>query len=303
MSNSKITEEMFNQILEEIDGKLKGQLEWMSKSDDIDKCEEENRLAKCVLKELKEFYQNTNDVLFKIIATKSLSVTGGLPNLADLFVLFPEGDSPLEQKYYSKIAEFNKQFIIDNVTSIPTHILIKYLAFAIGNSSIGKEFIDAMKLDPNSPPKYKEEFNPETYDRRWYDKVYAKEPESILEQLEKANRCAYNNEYNMAIHCYMKILNTSNGEFYNNVAIYYMLCKLIESESDVLLAQMNINNLILAQPAFETSKECAFLRALINALTHYDTEVYTSAIRDYDAQFPLEQTLVTLLLRVKSAFL
>ncbi len=86
---------------------------------------------------------------------KALSVSKFTGNIYNLFEdpTLSETRS-LELEYLTMLNEFNKNFIIDNIHKISITSLIRYLAYSIGDKSMNKEFIDAMKLDIDAPRHY-----------------------------------------------------------------------------------------------------------------------------------------------------
>ena len=66
-----------------------------------------------------------------------------------------------------------------------------------------------------------------------------------------------------------------------------------------MTAKRNLERYIATDPAFQTTRECKFLRALIEAVENGDVQAFSTACMDYDQIMKLDNWKTGILLKIK----
>jgi hypothetical protein len=143
------------------------------------------------LSELKLLYEKFGEKQLFDLASSAIQFDSGACHLNALFKELP--DETLENEYNLELAELNRKFLSKALAKhdpiLPPINTIKYLAVAIANDEISREFIDAVRLHPDSTlfsKEYIETYAESLKNGSWYTNTKP-DSEIIQEGINKAD--------------------------------------------------------------------------------------------------------------------
>ena len=292
----------------QFDEQLQTEKEYNLGTEDWKLYKKKYQLKIAALNEFQDLYSKVGEKNFIKLAFSAITLNEGLCSPTELFI---DGDQ-LEQKYYIQLREFNKRFLIDNITNVPINITLKFLTESLVEGNISKDFIDAMKLSPDAPIEYrnslksgkwdndkeeeegkKEKGNMEIKNKYWYDVEEMKESEE--DQIKEADLLALNNKFEESIRIYKTFIreNTSSD------LIYKMLLCIIASD-DIILAKRELERTEEVD-VFINTFEYRLIKELIPCIENIDYTSFNSCIHKYNEERNFEFTwTTTILLKIKN---
>ena len=162
------------------------------------------------LSELKSLYEKLGDEQFFNLASSAIISDSGSCNPHDLFSKLP--NKILQDEYKLELDELNRKFLSKALVrhdydSLPIHIM-GFLASSICTDNISKEFIDSIRLNPDSTlfsKEYVESYAESLKNGSWHtnNKPYI---EIIQEGINKADELVLEKRTWSAIHLYEKVI-------------------------------------------------------------------------------------------------
>ena len=308
----KMEEKDFAQIQKEFDD-YQTILTWSSSDPILWKAYNESYSLKTkALAELKSLYQEIGEKQFLKLASISILEDPYNCDPVDLV-----NDTSLEKQYYIELAEFNKKFlskVLNQLTPDKTADVIKYLSNSIGTGIISKGFVDAIRLNPESPlfsKEYIEAYRESLKDGDWStDKRLEQDKleSEIEEKLIFADSEALNNNYTKAIDLYRNVLilismldNSKHKYKHKSIISKIIICWL--SEGDLIEAQRNLERFTdkesdLFNVEFSESEQPLHLKELLDTMMSYDLIEFTNVIKKYYNNS--DSWLITMLLKCKN---
>ena len=310
----KMEEKDFAQIQKEFDD-YQTILTWSSSDPILWKAYNESYSLKTkALAELKSLYQEIGEKQFLKLASISILEDPYNCDPVDLV-----NDTSLEKQYYIELAEFNKKFlskVLNQLTPDKTADVIKYLSNSIGTGIISKGFVDAIRLNPESPlfsKEYIEAYRESLKDGDWStDKRLEQDKleSEIEEKLIFADSEALNNNYTKAIDLYRNVLilismldNGTNKQQQKHVSIISKIIICWLAEGDLIEAQRNLERFTdkesdLFNVEFSESEQPLHLKELLDTMMSYDLIEFTNVVRKYYNNS--DSWLITMLLKCKN---
>lgn len=131
------------------------------------------------------------------------------------------------------------------------------------------------------------------------------------ESSASANRCLLNvarysaqlEQYQKAIDIYERVANSciDNNLLKYSAKEYFFRAALCHMCIDLLNAQIAIKRYEETYPAFGDSRECKFVKQLLDELEAQDLDGFTQVVADYDSISRLDQWFTTILLKIKKS--
>ena len=267
--------------------------------------------------ELKSLYEKLGGDQFMKLASSTILFDSAFCDPYPLFGLLPESDNidELVNQYEEELAEVNKKFLskfIVNADSSVHSYIIEYLVGSIGTETISKEFIDALRLNPDSTLFSKE--NIEAYGESLKDGDWTKELEQdsndklIREALEMANDYAIKENYYDAKRMYENAIEMiqNNDLLLIDTIFKKLLCVFVTSS----MLDYEITKLSDKYPIFKESKQYAYLQIVKKVVEitfdrdlkiQYETE-FNEATDKYLDNNVVDPITNTLFLKIKDKY-
>lgn len=134
----------FDEIKKELDKKEldeKDKMSWLKQKDKW-------LLRRNTFSELKSLHEKLGTEQLMTLASSAILSDTGTCNPDHLFVILK--NETLEEQYDLEIANLNRKFLSKAISSCDSDSIIKYFIYAIEHGFISKEFIDSIRLNPNS---------------------------------------------------------------------------------------------------------------------------------------------------------
>ena len=278
----------FDKISKDFEYELKDNVAWSLGTQVWHEYNKTYKLTIMALNELKTLYLEIGPDNFIPIVKNALCSTREPGTITDLFCTIP--DTALLNEYYKMLLEFNYKFLIDNIEKIPLHSLIKYLSYSVGSSSMRKEFIDAIKLDINSPQRYIDEFKKD-YDKLWYDGY-----EKCDDMLALATGYAKNGKYREAKKIYRELLKGESKENIDVIKYRYILCCLANDDYIDYIIETSRK----LKELKDSFKDYDFLTKLILHVTNYDVDNFTELLK---TRGTLDEFEIPILSKIKQSIM
>ena len=267
------------------------------------------------LKELKSLYEKLGGEQFMKLASVAILTDQSYCIPDQLYNLLPNTEklSKLAQEFEDEIASVNKKYLSKFCLAVEPkdHIhIIEFLVESIGNENVSKEFIDAVRLNPDSTLFSKE--NIEAYGESIKDGDWTKDNKTMAELRDEAIQMA--NEY------------AANKKYYDSAKMYGNAIEMVENDDALLcnlIFKMILSHMVesgymvtydlerysVEYPVFLVSKEYAYLDSIkdINDIT-FDRELknqnlirFTDATNKYFNNNDVTDPIITnLLLCIKN---
>ncbi|AYV77279.1 MAG: hypothetical protein Barrevirus27_6 [Barrevirus sp.] len=282
MDNKTITDDDFLQLqqeFEQIELIEKSIYSWVNQKDKW-------FLKKKALTELKTLYEKLGLNQFMELASSAILVDPGSCSPVPLLELVD--DQSLYDQYQIERQELNRKFLSkiflgNQVNQVkPTHIM-KYLAEAIGFSEISKEFVDNIKLNPNSSlfsKEYVEQYGASLTDNKdGWATCHITNEDMIKEAITIGN--TFWSEYNSydARKVYENALELITDNSINQIPdliLRIILCQLVTKSA--FNVKYSVDSYSEKYPTFKDSKQYAYLQIVNKALAEYECSIHP----DYD---------------------
>jgi hypothetical protein len=281
----------FQQIRIEYEDQLQKR-KWTMGTEDWDEYKKEHQLKNAALNTLEDLFNKVGKNKFLQLASSAISIDNGCCSPNRLFN--EDENTELEKKYNQELKEFNKNFLMKNLSNFPIEKILKFLSDSLAFGELSKEFIDAMKLSPDAPIEYRESLKKGFWslkkdvveDKKWYEIEELKDNEE--DTIQTANIFALQNDFEKAIQIFKSILNETNE---SSIFPKIILCHL--ANEDVIDAKMNLDRWNI------TDKE--FYEKLISCVGSYDEINFVKLLRENNEIIEFENWYVTMLLKIKQS--
>ena len=253
-------------------------------------------LKRNALKELKSLYEKLGGEQFMKLASVAILTDQSYCVPDGLYNLLPNTEklSKLAQEFEDEIASVNKKYLSKFCLTVEPqeHIhIIEFLVESIGNENVSKEFVDAVRLNPDSTLFSKE--NIEAYgqsikDGDWTNKDNKTVSELRDEAIQMADEYANNKKYYDATKMYDNAIELVENDdtLLCDLIFKMILCHMIESGYRVTY---DLEKYSVEYPVFKVSKEYTYLDSIkdVTELT-FDRELkknklirFTDATNNY----------------------
>lgn len=306
----------FDAILQKI---LEKETEDKKRGGDWQYYKDEWSIKRKAFAELKSLYEKLGGEQFMKLASSTILVDSALCDPCPLFELLPESNAEeLANKYQEELAELNRKFlskVIDKIDPLLNGYIIGYLIQSISYENISKEFIDALRLNPDSTLFSKE--NIEAYGNSLKDGDWTKINEDddltdeklLNEAIEMANNYVLNKNSYDARRMYVNAIDMiqNNDSLLIDTIFKCILCQFPNPS----MLYYEINKLAEKYPIFKESKQYAYLQIAKNVteitfdreLTiQYKTEFTVATNKYFEDNNDIDSITNTLLLEIKNKY-
>lgn len=200
---------------------------------------EEWNIKRKALHEIKLLYEKLGPKQFMELAETHIQNDILPVNLNYFFGLLDEKDKELnlEKEYYDEVKNLNRNFMakvmgiaVDNQL---TGKVIDFIVYSIGKGNISKEFIDSIRLDPNSTlftEEYVKNYGQSLKDGGWQKNDYDIKG-LVSEANERAEKHINDGKYHDATYPYINMIELKLFNDHKDILFKILLCDFLDHSS------------------------------------------------------------------------